>query len=294
MSGTNLPATEVATIVSGGAPPPAAPAVEPSIQVVDTPTIVTPASLAPEPVVETPAEPVVEPVETPAEPTAEAPSGDAVPTEEKPESKPTLIEGDGHDEKKPDQEEKPAAEGDKKPPEGAETVTYEAFKLPEGLKVDEPTVEAFTKIIGPHKIDQETAQKLVDLHSEKMQSYAQYLSDKQYRDFDEMANGWRQRIMDDPILGGAGHQTALQAAAGMRDLLVPEEHRKDFIDFMRSTRAGDHIAIFRIFHNAARFFAEPAAPAIPARPIPDRGGNARQSKGEMMYDHPTSRRAAGR
>lgn len=295
-------AVEVPTIVSGSTPAPAA--AEPvAPSPIDTPTIITPSSAPVEPAAPVSHETPAAPDTTPAAPEGGEPKpaeGGEKPAEtptDKPADKPaqhtdkpTLLEITEGD-KKPDGEGKPA-EGEKKP-ETVETAKYEPFTLPEGLTADEPTIAKFSEIVGgPEKLNQETAQKLVDLYSERMGAFAQHLASEQHRIFAETRAVWVETIKADPILGGAGHQTALQAAARMRDLLVPEEHRAEFADFMRVTGAGDHPAMFRLLHNAARLFDEPAAPPIPAVPVPDRGGSAKPSRSRVLYDHPSSVRAA--
>jgi hypothetical protein len=285
---------EEPTIIQGNAPAAETPAAAaPALPATAEVTLLTPSTPAPELPVET----VVEPV-APAEPVAAEVVEPAKPEGEKPAEEPkvalhtdtpSLMEEAG---KKV--EPKAADKPETKPAEPAETFKYEAFKLPEGVPVDEARINAFTEIVGPHKLDQETAQKLVDLHTTTMQEFQNQLVAQQHAAFAETRRGWVDQIKADPILGGAGHQTALQAAARMRDLLVPEAHRAEFADFMRITGAGDHPALMRLLHNAARLFDEPAAPPQPARPVPDRGGSAKPSKGAAMYDHPSSRRAMSR
>lgn len=287
-------------------PAAATPAATPVVPDLTQATILTP-STAPvvlEAVVETPAatEVVAEPAV--AEPAVETPAETVVAEGEKPAegdeaAKPalhtdteTLLEKAGKPDEKPKTDEKPAGEAEK-PVVVGEVATYEPFKLPEGLPIDETRIKAFTDVIGPLKLGQEDAQKLVDLHTQTLQDYAQALSAQQHAQFAETRRGWVEKIKADPVLGGAGHQTALQAAARMRDLLVPPEHRQEMAEAMRDTGIGDHIALFRLFHNAARLFDEPASPPIAARPVPDRGGSAKEPRSRIMYDHPSSRRVAG-
>jgi hypothetical protein len=250
----------------------------PALPITSEVTVHTPASAPPE-----------LPVEAIAEPVAEVPAAvaSALHTDT-----PSLLETAGKPEDKPKAEEKPAEAP--KPAETPELPAYEAFKLPEGVPLDESRVEAFKELIGPHRIDQDTAQKLVDLHTEVLQQYRDGLLAQQHTAFADTRRGWVDKIKADPVLGGSGFNTALMAAARMRDLLVPEAHRAEFEDFMRMTGAGDHPALMRLLHTAARIFDEPTAPPIPARPVPDRGGSAKPSRGAAMYDHPSSRRAAGR
>ena len=286
---------EEPTIIQGNAPV-AEPAVAsaPALPVTAEVTLLTPSTPAPEPLVETRvAEPA--PTEAPAaeieaEPAAK-PEGDKPAEPTKPGAPESLLEQAG----KPVEKEAPKAED--KPaekPSEPDAFKYEAFKLPDGVPVDEARINAFTEILGPHKVDQETAQKLVDLHTSTLQEFADTLRKQQLDDWHEATRGWVRNTLADAQLGGSGHQTALKASARMRDLLVPESRRAAFAQMLRDTGIGDHPEFIRVFHNAARLFDEPAPPQIPGRPVPDRGGSAKASKKETLYDHPSSRRAVGR
>lgn len=275
---TAVPAIAQATILT---PTPAPAVVEPVAEVPVVAEVV-----AETPVAEAKVEVVAETTEKPAEPATEPKPASHTDTE-------TLLEKAGKPDEKPKTDDKPA-EGEKPTDTAAEAFKYEPFTLPEGLPIDEARINAFTELVAPHKLDQETAQKLVDLHVGTLKQFQDAVFAKQQSDFIETRRGWVDKILQDPVLGGAGHQTALMAAARMRDLLVPEPFRTEFAAFMRDTGAGDHPALMRLFHNAARLYDEPAAPPIPARPVPDRGGSAKQPRQAIMYDHPTSRKAAGR
>lgn len=266
-----LPVTETVTIISPVAEPTPVSAPE---------TVVTA-----EPSAEVVAEPLVEPVAAPeavVEPTS---------TTEKPAEEPkSLLEEAG----KTTEEPKKAETTEKPATEASEPVKYEAFKLPEGVPVDEARINAFQEIVGPAKLDQETAQKLVDLHATTIQAMQQHLVQAQIDAFAETRRQWREKSMADEQIGGSGHQTAMRAAARMRDLLVGDGLKAEFAQFLADTGVGDHPVMIKIFHNAARLFDEPAAPSIQARPVPDRGGPGKPSKGAAIYDHPSSRKAAGR
>ena len=272
-SAPTLPITSEVTVLTPSTPPPELP-VEPVAEVVAEPVV------APEPVAEPAGEPKAE--EKPAEPAKPA----------KPEAPESLLEKVGKPEepKLADKAAEPAT-----PAEPAvDAVRYEPFNLPEGITADEKRIAAFQEIVGPLKVDQETAQKLVDLHASTLQEFAQAARQQQIDAWHETTRGWVRNTLADEQLGGAGHQTALMASARMRDLLVPENRRAAFAQMLKDTGIGDHPEFIRVFHNAAKLYDEPAAPPIPARPVPDRGGSAKPSKGAVMYDHPSSRRAAGR
>lgn len=164
-----------------------------------------------------------------------------------------------------------------------EPVEYK-YTLPETLKLDDTTRGEVHAAFDEFRANPvEGAQKLVDLHQKLMQQSADHLGREQHRVFNEMRGEWNKEIMADPVLGGAGHKTAMQAVARMRDFLVPKEmmaprkfddgspRLSEFEEFLRITGAGDHRVFHRILHNAARYFDEPAQPPTEIKPPPDNG-----------------------
>jgi hypothetical protein len=272
MSG-NVPTDDPAG--AGGAVPTAA---EPATQ--PPPAIDAGAVAAPEPVGSAP-----EPAPEPAAPAAEAaPAEPETPAVTPHTETETLLETAG----KPPEGEKPAEAAPEAPKPPART--YEDFTLPEGFTVEPEKLSAFHEVLSAHNLDQEAGQKLVDMHTANLRTYAENLAAEQHRVFANTRAEWRKEIMADEQLGGSGHQTTLAAVARMRDLLVPEQHKEAFNNFLRVTGAGDHPEFLRVLHNAARLFDEPAAPSHqPVNPPPNLGrapGRAR-----FNYDHPSSAKA---
>ncbi len=208
--------------------------------------------------------PVVDPAK-PADPAAEAKPADAPAEAPKPEA-----------EAKPAE---PAPE-----PAAIEPVVYEPFVLPEGVSADPEIMTAYTELVGGARIPQETAQKLVDLHTAAAQKFASSLIEQQHSTFAETRRGWQKQVMADEELGGASHHTTMGAIARMRDRFVPEEHRAEFNTFMRVTGAGDHPAMLRLLHNVARTFDEPAPPPPDSKPTATNGVNPNRSRSQILYD----------
>lgn len=273
------PIAPVAPAAGGPAPGPvAAPVV--------APVVVEPAAPTVEPVAQEPAaaiEPVAEPV-APAE------------SEAKPHTETeSLLEEVA---KKPD-EPKP---GEAKPVEPvaepvAEPVVYD-LKIPEGFQVKTDEMKQFTDYLGEKAIPPEVAQDLMDRHTTAFRQYAEHLAQQQHRVFGETRVGWRNEIMSDPEMGGAGFDTTRINVAKMRDQFAssaqPGTERynkeiKEFNYFCRVTGSGDHPSLFRLLNNVARRFSEPSAPSTPFQPPKDIGRNPRAARGKgAMYDHPTS------
>jgi hypothetical protein len=167
------------------------------------------------------------------------------------------------------------------------------FKLPDNITVEQPRLDAYTSVLKEHKIAPEVGQSLIEMHTAAMTDYAAHLRQEQHTSFAETRANWANEVRSDPELGGSGHQTALKAAARVRDLLVPEERREAFNNFLAVTGAGDHPEFIRMLYAAARIFDEPAAPSVTAMPSASGQPAAKTFRG-IMYDHSSSRRAAGR
>ena len=166
-------------------------------------------------------------------------------------------------------------------------VAYQPFTLPEGVTADEKRIAAYSEIAGRYKIPQEDAQALLDMHTSTMQAFAEQTAAQQHEQFANYRREQRERIKGDAEIGGAGFDTSAKAVARMRDLLVPKEHREEFDQMCRVTGCGDHLAFWRILHNAARFFDEPSPPAVSgvsAAPQPKNNGRGKGSLGSVLYD----------
>lgn len=187
------------------------------------------------------------------------------------------------DEKKPDAkaaEAKPDAKATEAP-KAPEPVEYK-YTLPETIKLDDATKTKAHAAFDAFRADPTNPQPLIDFHNQAMTDYAKHLDFEQRRIFNETRKTWRSEIMADPNLGGAGHQTASQAIARMRDMLADPADLKPrknndgsdrmcaFDEMCEVTGVGDHPAFWRLLHNAARYLDEPQASDLPTNPRPTR------------------------
>lgn len=259
-------------------------------------------------------------------------AGDAAPVA--PAAKPAEGEakpGAAAPEAKPDPAPKPAEAKPADAPAAPVALKLEDVKLPDGFRAEGETLPQFVTIMNDAAlVPTARAQQLVDLHVKLMQDYgdrfARELAAEQHRVFGDTRQAWQKQIMADPVLGGAGHQTAMGTVARMRDFLVPAELRAPRVwdkasaeaalkgqppekiaalvgtkrlsawdEFLRVTGAGDHPVFTRLLHNAGRYFDEPASPPPGARPPPNIGQRPRNARGtgsrrDILYDHPSSQR----
>ena len=232
-----------------------------------------------------PAKPPAEPGKEPATP-AEVKAGEpAKPADAKPAEP-----------KAPEPEAKPAE------PVKPEPVEYK-YAVPEVIKLDDARKAEFHTALDEFRANPAGgAQKLMDMHASAMTAFKDSLLQLQKDAFNDVRKGWRTEVLADSELGGAGHMTAMQAIARVRDAAVSsakpgtKQYHADmaaFNDALRVTGAGDHPAILRAFHNMARWMDEPQSTSIPGGITPPKG-NGKPPR-SSIYDHPSSQKmAAGR
>lgn len=228
--------------------------------------------------------------------------------ETKPEEKPAEVKAD----EKP-AEEKPAEKAEEdKPAEEVkgdaptekpvlEAVAYfdaeTGVKIPETIKLDDASKADVTKAFDLVRTDPKAgAQALIDLHTKHVNSAVNAVSNGQWEAFRKTNADWTAATMADPVLGGAGHKTAMAKIALARDAFGSSHpvgspgYEKDMAELnqaLKITGAGNHPAILRMMHNASKFVREAALPPADPKPPADIG-RAPGRKGKLNYTHPTS------
>lgn len=145
------------------------------------------------------------------------------------------------------------------------------FTPPEGTTINEAQLTPYIDILKTNNIPLEVGQKLFDLHSQAIQQISTDTLAAQHRAFADMRKQWQGDIMSDGELGGSGFKTVQGAVARMRDKFVPEKHYQEFNDFLNTTGAGEHPALWRLLWNVAKAFDEPAATPAGGTPPPNHG-----------------------
>lgn len=242
-------------------------------------------------------EPVAAPTEVPAasEPVAaaETPLEPAQPALKPHTDEPGLLTAEVP-EKKPATE-APATEATPTEPPLVEAkpepLAYEPFTLPDGVEPGEQ-LSRYTEIVGEHRLPQEAAQQLIDLHIAEVQRLQEQSLAEQHRVFGETRRAWRQQIMADEELGGSGFDTNRAAAQRMLNLFVPENRREAFNEMLVLTGVSDHPEFFRYLVSMARKFDEPVPTPQPRNPPPDIARNPASGR-RLNYNHPSSRQMNG-
>lgn len=201
---------------------------------------------------------------------AAAPAADAAPAAPADLTPPeSMLNDKPADDAKP--AEKPADEKPADPPKPDEPITYEAFKTPDGMTLDEAKVAEFSKLAAEAKMPQEVAQKFVDLYTAELKQ----LTEAPMRAWTALQNQWQEEVRNDPVIGGANLDKNLAATkAGLSNLLG--EEAKAFFDALNITGAGNNPAILRGLMKAA-------APHAPASPVAGSPAKPAKTAGATLY-----------
>ena len=215
-----------------------------------------------------------------AEPVVEAKPDDktAAPAEKPADAKPP--EKDAKADEKSAEDAKPA---DEKPVEAETPVEYK-FEFPENIKPQDEKVAAFTEFAREHKLTPEAAQKAVGYFNEAATAFVQEQARKQVEVWNNMRFDWRKAVLADPMIGGAGHLTAMGVVARVRDMSISdhqpgtpayEKDAKEYEEFLRITGAGDHPAYHKQLYRLGHRLDEPKM--ITAPPSPPKNNGVRPS-----------------
>jgi hypothetical protein len=125
---------------------------------------------------------------------------------------------------------------------------YTEFKLPEGMTLDEGSMKQATDLFKSAGLDQETAQKFIDLATSREQAAAK----QSVQTFVDMQNKWVGEIKADPEIGGEKLEANIASVGRLIDRLnIP-----DLKDALNLTGAGNNPAVVKAFVRLAQMIAE--------------------------------------
>jgi hypothetical protein len=147
--------------------------------------------------------------------------------------------------------------------------TYGDFKLPEGASVDDESLKAASALFADSGLNQEQAQKFIDLAVSREQAAAR----KGVQAFVDLQTKWVSEIKADPDIGGDKFQASIASAArAIERLAIPG--LREALDL---TGAGNNPAIVKAFARIGQMISEdrfrpgngapPAAAKSPAEVI---------------------------
>lgn len=152
----------------------------------------------------------------------------------------SLVTGKTEDDKPA---EKPAEQqADDKP------IEYEEFKLPEGLNANEDVMTEFTSFAQEHKLDQATAQSLIDYHAKQLQA----TMDAQVNQWNEQRQTWRKAAKADQEYGGEKLQESMKAVS----LAVKEYGTPELKQVLDTYGLGDNPEVVRLFYRVGAELTE--------------------------------------
>lgn len=163
---------------------------------------------------------------------------------------------------------------------------YEAFNLPENMKVEEGILKEFTDILSKfetesktkHELVQKFGQDAVDFYTKQIQKQTEDLTKFYSKSWDDQKVAWKDEFLKDPEIGGNRWQTTINAANEFIGTHggTPEQ-QKAFRELMETSGLGNHPIMIRLLSNANRGLSE-GKPLAASTPAP-----AAKSKTEALY-----------
>lgn len=154
----------------------------------------------------------------------------------------------------PGQQDQQGQETQKEEPEGPPE-KYEDFKVPEGYELGQGVSDSFKGVAKELGLTQTQAQSLVD-------AMTPALAKRQAEELRAVNEGFVNRSMSDPEIGGAKWTTAQRDVARIRDMFGRGADGKmdpDVAEFLNSPM-GNHPGILKLFARAGRAFGEGGFP----------------------------------
>ncbi len=124
---------------------------------------------------------------------------------------------------------------------------YEAFKLPEGIKLEGPQLEEATKLFRDLGLPQTAAQQLVDYHAAQMKA----ITDATTNTMTQMRSDWQAAVKADPEIGSKLPQVKVEVSRAL-DALGDPALVTQFKAAMDLTGVGDNPAFIKAFYRMAQ------------------------------------------
>lgn len=127
--------------------------------------------------------------------------------------------------------------------------SYEAFIVPDGMKVDEAVLGEFAPLAKDLNLSQNQAQKLVDMYTEKvLPGIMQAQTDAWAKTRAE----WADQAKTDPVIGGEKFQANLGEAKRAYNTFATPELKA----VMEQHGMGDHPEVIKLFFNLSKAMRE--------------------------------------
>jgi hypothetical protein len=174
----------------------------------------------------------------------------------------------------------------------AQSPSYEAFKLPDGVTFDEKKLGEFTKELSELQattkaekaIMQAFGQKLIDRHVAELQAVVNSVHEQTKAAEQSKIDGWKAELEK-----ASDKETAL-SSAGKAVSLLPDAMQKDFHQFLDSTGVGNNAVLVRTLAHYEKIISDMnkkynsesgVKPLVPSVPIEKPKGMANKMYGSM-------------
>lgn len=165
------------------------------------------------------------------------------------------------------------------PAEAPPAVTWTDFSLPEGVKLEDASLNTFKEVLGGELPPQERGQRLIDMHLQEMQRHSQALSDHQVQVWNDTQTQWKDAVKADPELGGNRFNTTIQTCiSAVNRFGGNAQQRAELLQALDFTGAGNNPAIIRLITNMASKLSEGSPVTQSAAPKPP------QTKEQRRYN----------
>ena len=154
--------------------------------------------------------------------------------------------------------------GEAPAPAAEQPVTYEPFTLPDGLAVDQATLDEAQALFAEAKLSQPQAQKLVDLYTAKFGGLLQ----SQIEAAEKRQMDWVAEVKADPEVGGQKFEASRASARRALARFGTEDLRRSLDELW----VGNNPHLFRFFVRVGQAIGEP--PWTGARPQSNRPTHA--------------------
>ena len=116
---------------------------------------------------------------------------------------------------------------------------YKDFNLPDGVELDQVTMDKFKPLAKELELTQDQAQKLVDFYNDGAKASA----DESQTYYSELMTEWQETVRNDKELGGKNFDESLSAARRALDAFATPE----LYEVFDATGMGNHPEVVRVF-----------------------------------------------
>ncbi|MHA8112849.1 peptidase [Kosakonia cowanii] len=185
----------------------------------------------------------------PSAPSGDAPAPAADPAKAEGDKPQPGTEGDKPQDDKPAEGDKPAKEPDNKDkkPEGAPE-KYE-FKAGEGVELDQEALKDFEPLARELNLNNEQAQKLVDMYGTKLLPMVQK---QQAEAWQKQTEGWAESVKADKEIGGDKLTSSISTAQRALETFGTPELK----EYLNATGLGNHPELIKVFVKVGKAMSE--------------------------------------